>query len=116
MLCVRLTLVNIKHFFKPICAVPCNNVDELCLNSEDEKCESSWFFQTLTLVFIFILVTITCGEIVFRLEYKPSSVEEYPMLNSNSKVGLMDSTGGHLNTTVPKSYTILQNRRMIQFS
>ena len=51
-----------------ICAVPCDGIDDLCENFEDENCSinSTWF--TSAVLITLLLLTIVFGETIGRLE------------------------------------------------
>ena len=62
-------MASCKHEFSniPICAVPCNGIDDLCKgHSDEENCKSLPLEYTALFVMVLICVTLVFGETVFR--------------------------------------------------
>ncbi len=81
-------ILNYIHRYtkKWICAVPCDNVDDLCEDLLDEDCKISSVNFTLTLLIVLLLVTVFLGESVFVIE-RP--VQESEKENDNSLLKLL---------------------------
>jgi hypothetical protein len=69
---VRRATFSCRHRYtgRWICAVPCDGVDDLCQNFEDEDCKGSPFITTLFIATLLLLVTILWTEPIFRKHYK----------------------------------------------
>ena len=66
----KFATLSCRHRYtkRPICAVPCDGIDDLCENFEDERCnDSSWKF-TLASLFFLMFSAITLGEIIYKFE------------------------------------------------
>ena len=61
-------LFSISHRYtgKRICAVPCDGIDDLCLNNEDEECQESFILFVLASLLLSIVLTVVIGEAVVR--------------------------------------------------
>jgi hypothetical protein len=61
-------LFSISHRYtgKRICAVPCDGIDDLCLNNEDEDCQESFILLVLASLILSIALTVVIGEAVVR--------------------------------------------------
>ena len=57
-----------RYTGRKICAVPCDGVDDLCLDNEDEQCKGFGFLIVALLTVFLILVTMVVGEFLFQLE------------------------------------------------
>jgi hypothetical protein len=61
-------IFSISHRYtgKRICAVPCDGIDDLCLNNEDEDCQESFILLVLASLILSIALTVVIGEAVVR--------------------------------------------------
>ena len=75
-----------RYTEKPICAIPCNGEDDLCLYNVDEDihlCSQKFpIYLLVSTIVILILVGSVFGEIVFRLDFDTTGQDEWgPHLN-----------------------------------
>jgi hypothetical protein len=52
-----------KYTKRPICAVPCDGKDDLCLDDVDEQCSSATFISTLTFGIVLVIVSVFAVEL-----------------------------------------------------
>ena len=52
-----------------ICAVPCDGVDDLCENFEDENCSENTTLLLIGSILVLIILTILLGNVVFFIEF-----------------------------------------------
>jgi hypothetical protein len=60
------SLFRHKYTGNLICSVPCDDIDDLCLDNADEDCQQKFFLNVLASLFVCILVNIVVGEMVVR--------------------------------------------------
>ena len=61
---------NCKHSVtkRPICAIPCNGLIELCENDADEQCEGPGLVKVLIFTLIFALVVLSTALVIRKLK------------------------------------------------
>jgi len=67
----KFATMSCRHRYtnKSICAVPCDDIDDLCHDFQDEKnCQISSTHYTILFLSFLIILTIIVGEIVFNFE------------------------------------------------
>ncbi len=55
-----------KYTGNLICSVPCDDIDDLCQNNQDEDCQQSFLLNVLSSLFVCIAVTVVVGEMMVR--------------------------------------------------
>ena len=65
----KFATLSCRHRYtkRPICAVPCDGIDDLCENFEDERCnDSSWKFTLASLFFLMFSAIKHCSYVMSR--------------------------------------------------
>ena len=91
-----------RNTLKPICAIPCNGHDDMCLDYADEAdCKKSTSFIEIGLILaLFVVSSLVLGEVVFRVENPKNEV------NGDLKEG---------NSELDEMLNLLQMRNKEQF-
>ena len=55
-----------RYTGKRICAIPCDGVDDLCLNNEDEDCQESFVLFVVAAILLCVALTVGIGESAVR--------------------------------------------------
>ena len=74
-------LYDYRYTNLTICAVPCDNKDDLCLDNADENCESLSMDYVVSLLCLIMLATTLVGEVFHCIEEKAN----FFMFKTNSQ-------------------------------
>jgi hypothetical protein len=91
-----------KYTGRPICAVPCDGKDDLCLDDIDEQCSSASVQSTLLFGILLVILSVISGELyIFYIKKSKSNKKEGFQLNilkENSLLCILECcSDGHAN-------------------
>lgn len=76
-----------RYTRRPICAIPCDEVDDLCLNYDDEKvCRQSRELLIIPLIISLVIIGCILGKMTYSLHFDKTAISEHELDHINEFV------------------------------